>query len=249
MIVIEHLAKKFNGQPVLRDVSLSVDEGEILVVIGRSGCGKSVLLKHIIGLIKPDAGRIEVDGTDITVLNQKDIYEMRKKFGMVFQGSALFDSMTVGENLMLGLREHLELSPVELAERVREGLALVGLSGIEEKRPAELSGGMKKRVGLARAMVMRPKYILFDEPTTGLDPIMRDIVDKVILDLNRKLSITAIVVTHDMVSSYKVAHRIVMLHRGVICGGGTPDTIRNTDDPVIRQFIDGSAKGPIQPYQ
>ena len=249
MITIEHLAKQLDGQPVLRDVSFSVEDGEILVVIGRSGCGKSVLLKHIIALMKPDAGRVLVDGTDITDLGERDVYEMRKKFGMVFQGGALFDSMTVAENLTLGLREHYDLSAEELEERVRDALGLVGLSGVEEKRPAELSGGMKKRVALARAMIMRPKYILFDEPTTGLDPIMTDIVDDVILDLCKKMTVTAIVVTHDMVSAYKIADRIVMLHRGVICGGGTPEEIRNTDDEVIRQFVEGRAEGPIRPYQ
>ena len=239
MIEIIHLRKAF-GKSVLKDVSLTIESGETMVVIGRSGCGKSVLLKHITGLLRPDGGTLLVDGRDVTRLNGLELDEVRKRFGF------LFDSMTVGENVGIGLKIHTDRTEAEIGERVRTCLQMVGLSGVEEQKPAELSGGMRKRVGLARAIAMNPEYILYDEPTTGLDPIMADIINDLILDMNRRLSVTAIAVTHDMVSAYKIADRIAMLHDGVIHMVGTPDEIRNCDDPLVQQFILGRGEGPIK---
>ena len=227
---------------VLRGVNLSVGEGECVVIIGRSGCGKSVLLKHIIGLIKPDAGEILVGERDIAKLGANELRDMRKKFGMVFQGAALFDSMDVLENVGIGLKEHLNLPDMKIREIVREKLKLVGLDGIEEKRPAELSGGMKKRVALARAIAMDPECLLFDEPTTGLDPVMAETINKLIRELQRKLSVTAVAVTHDMLSAYEIADRIAMLHEGKIVFEGTPAEVRACEDPVVKEFISATAK-------
>jgi phospholipid/cholesterol/gamma-HCH transport system ATP-binding protein len=247
MISIRRLKKSFTGKPVLQGVDLDIHDGESLAIIGRSGCGKSVLLKHIIGLMTPDQGTITIDGEDLATLSQERLYQVRQKFGVLFQGSALFDSMTVEENIALALREHNLMPEPRIQNVVEETLAMVGLPGIESLRPAELSGGMKKRVGLARAIALNPKYILYDEPTTGLDPIMADIINEMVIRLNETLSVTTIVVTHDMVSTYKVADRVVMLHRGVIIHSGTPGETRNSNDPVVRQFIEGNAEGPIQP--
>jgi phospholipid/cholesterol/gamma-HCH transport system ATP-binding protein len=245
MIEIIHLKKSF-GKPVLTDVTLTIAPGETTVIIGRSGCGKSVLLKHIIGLMKPDEGTLLVDGRDVTRMKGSELDQVRKRFGMLFQASALFDSMTVGENVGLSLSIHTNKTQEEIDERVRECLRMVGLSGIEALKPAELSGGMRKRVGLARAIAMNPEYILYDEPTTGLDPIMADIINDLILHMKHELSVTSIAVTHDMVSAYKIADRIAMLHDGVIRMVGTPDEIRSTDDPLVQQFIQGKAEGPIK---
>ncbi len=224
---------------------MTINKGETMVIIGRSGCGKSVLLKLIMGLMKPDSGKILVNGDDITSLNDSQLNKLRQKFGMLFQASALFDSMTVDENVGLGLREHTKLSEEEIKKRVKQKLRLVGLSGVDHLKPAELSGGMKKRVGLARAIAMDPEYVLFDEPTTGLDPIMADVINELIVNLRNALSITSIAVTHDIVSAYKIADRIAMLYDGKIIFVGTPDEVKNTDNPVVRQFIDGSSQGPI----
>lgn len=245
MIEIVHLKKSF-GKPVLIDVNLKIERGETMVVIGRSGCGKSVLLKHITGLLKPDEGTLMVDGQDVTRLKGAELDNVRKRFGFLFQGAALFDSMTVGENVGAGLTIHSKKSEDEIDERVRECLRMVGLKGIEELKPAELSGGMRKRVGLARAIAMNPEYILYDEPTTGLDPIMADIINDLILRMKDELDVTSIAVTHDMVSAYKIADRIAMLHDGEIRIVGTPDEIRNTDDPLVQQFILGKGEGPIK---
>lgn len=245
MIVIERLEKSFNGQRVLRGLDLTIQAGESLVVIGRSGCGKSVLLKHIIGLMRPDSGHVYIDGKDVTVMNETELNELRKRFGMVFQGAALFDSLTVGENVALPLREHTPLSENEILDRVKEKLGLVGLEGIEGAGPASLSGGMKKRVGLARAMAMDPEFILYDEPTTGLDPIMADAINDLIRSLQEKLSITSVAVTHDMRSAYKIGDKIAMLHDGKIIYEGTPDEIRKCEDATVCQFITGSASGPM----
>jgi len=245
MIEIKDVHKNFGENQVLRGVDLTIQKGETMVIIGRSGCGKSVLLKHIIGLLKPDKGKILVDGEDITSSNEGQLNKLRQKFGMLFQASALFDSMTVDENVGLGLREHTKMPEAEIQEKVRETLKLVGLSGIEEKKPAELSGGMKKRVGLARAIAMDPEYVLYDEPTTGIDPIMADVINELIINLRNTLSITSIAVTHDIVSAYKIADRIAMLYEGKIIFIGTPEETKNTDHPVVRQFIEGSAQGPI----
>ena len=247
MISIRGLSKSFTGKPVLQGLDLDIHDGECLSIIGRSGCGKSVLLKHIIGLITPDEGTISIDGEDLGAMSKERLYAVRQKFGILFQGSALFDSMTVEENIALALREHKLIPESEIQGVVDNTLTMVGLPGIESLKPAELSGGMKKRVGLARAIALNPRYILYDEPTTGLDPIMADIINEMIIRLNEKLSVTTVVVTHDMVSSYKVASRIVMLHRGKIIFSGSPEETRNASDPVVRQFIEGSAEGPIKP--
>src|SRR3989338_5459280 len=245
MIEAKKVVKAFNGRLVLNQLDLTVAKGETLVIIGRSGCGKSVLLKHIIGILKPDSGEILVDNVDVAILPPKQLNQLRMRFGMVFQGSALFDSMTVGENVGFNLIEHTSLSERAIRERVEESLELVGLKGIQELKPSELSGGMKKRVALARAICMRPEIVLYDEPTTGLDPIMADAINDLIIELHDKLKITSIAVTHDMTSVYKIATRVAMLYNGQIVQIGTSDEIRNTKDPIVRQFITGSASGPM----
>jgi len=204
-----------------------------------------VLLKHLVGLISPDSGHIYIDGEDITHYRRKKLFEMRMRFGMVFQGSELFDSATGGENVGLALREHTGKSGEEIAEICEEKLRMVGLPGISNKRPAELSGGMKKRVGFARAIAMEPECVLYDEPTTGLDPIMSDVINNLIIKLNDELDITSVVVTHDLASAYKVGNRIAMLHKGKIIFAGSPDEVRTSDNEIVRQFIEGSAEGPI----
>jgi phospholipid/cholesterol/gamma-HCH transport system ATP-binding protein len=245
MIEIADLRKSLGGRPVLEGVNLKVARGETVVVIGRSGCGKSVLLKHIIGLMKPDAGSIVVDGVEVTSLKGKELFEFRKRFGMLFQGAALFDSLSVWENVGLGLLEHTDLGEDEIRKMAREKLALVGLTDVEDLRPAELSGGMKKRVGLARAIAMDPQVVLYDEPTTGLDPIMADVINQLIKSLQAALKITSIAVTHDMKSAYKIGDRLAMLYGGRIVFEGSPEEIMHTRDEAIRQFIEGRAEGPI----
>ena len=245
MIEIINLSRSFNKNKVLDNLNLIINSGEVIVIIGRSGCGKSVLLKHIIGLIKPDIGQIIIDGNDVTRFEEYEMDKLRLSFGMLFQGAALFDSMTVGENVGFTLREHTSMSEAEIRKKVANSLELVGLKGIEDLMPSELSGGMKKRVGLARAICNSPKIILYDEPTTGLDPIMADAINDLIIDLNKKLNVTSIVVTHDMVSAYKISDRVAMLYKGKIVAIGSPDDIKNTKDPVVKQFITGAAKGPI----
>lgn len=245
MIEIINLCKSFEGNIVLENLNLNIQKGETMVIIGRSGCGKSVLLKHIIGIMKPDSGQVVIDDIDITRLNQKQLNDFRMKFGMLFQGAALFDSLTVGENVGFALYEHTNLSTSQIRKRIKECLAHVGLTGIEHLKPAELSGGMKKRVGLARAITVNPEIIMYDEPTTGVDPIMGDAVNDLIVELHDKLNITSIAVTHDMVSAYKIADRIAMLYEGKIIETGTPDEIKNTKNPVVKQFITGAATGPI----
>ncbi len=245
MIEIKGIFKSFENNQVLRGVDLTINKGETAVIIGRSGCGKSVLLKLIMGLLKPDSGTILVNGDDVTSLNDNQLNKVRQKFGMLFQASALFDSMTVDENVGLGLREHTKLSENQVRQKVEGKLRMVGLSEVEQLKPAELSGGMKKRVGLARAIAMDPEYVLFDEPTTGLDPIMADVINELIVSLRNTLSITSIAVTHDIVSAYKIADRIAMLYEGKIVFVGTPEEVKNTDNPLVRQFIEGSSQGPI----
>lgn len=246
-ICIEGLKKYLGGQPVLRGVNLEVLPGETLGVVGRSGCGKTVLLKHIIGLMWPDAGRVLIDGRELARMSQEELYETRRRFGMLFQSSALFDSMTVGENVALGLMHNTDLSSSGIEEKMQECLRMVGLHGLEDKMPNELSGGMKKRVGLARAVAMDPEIMLFDEPTTGLDPIMSAVIDEVIADLVERLKTTAVVVTHDMRTVNSICHRVAFLHRGIIFAEGTPEEITNSHDEVVAQFIAGSADGPIRP--
>ena len=246
MIQISHLKKSFGSKLVLRDVNLDIHRGETLVIIGQSGCGKSVLLKLIMGLLKADEGYILVDGEDVTRCSLTALYRIRQKFGMLFQGAALFDSMTVEENLAFAIREHSNLSETDIQQRVRTRLKLVGMPDVTHLKPAELSGGMKKRVALARALMLDPEFVLFDEPTTGLDPIMADVINEMIIDCSRELDITSIVVTHDMTSAYKVADRIAMMHDGRIVFDGTPEEIQNVKDAAVQQFIIGSAEGPIK---
>ena len=249
MIQIRGLHKWFGSNHVLRGLHFEIQEGETVVIIGRSGCGKSVLLKHITRILEPDQGSVAVEGKDILSLSPAELDEFRLKIGMLFQGAALFDSLSVRENVGFSLYEHGTHAMADIDSRVREKLALVGLAGIEDKMPSELSGGMKKRVGLARAICYEPKIILYDEPTTGLDPINADAINDLILRMQEKLKVTSIVVTHDMTSAYKVANRIAMLYEGKIIGMGTPDEIKNTKHPVIKQFIMGSASGPITDEQ
>ncbi len=244
-IDIINLSKFFEGRKVLDNLNLSIRQGETMVIIGRSGCGKSVLLKHIIGLMSPDFGQVFIDKVDITSLREKQLHDLRMRFGMLFQGGALFDSLSVGENVGFALLEHTAMPKADIYKRVRECLTMVGLKGIENLKPAELSGGMKKRVALARAICMRPGIILYDEPTTGLDPIMSDAINDLIKALHDRLQVVSIVVTHDMTSAYKIGDRIAMLYNGKIIEVGTPQQIKDTANPVVRQFITGSAKGPI----
>ena len=246
MIKIKNVHKSFGDNRVLSGVNLEIEDGETITIIGGSGCGKSVLLKHIVGLLKPEVGEIEVDGQEITRLGIEELAEVQKKFGVLFQGAALFDSLTVGENIAFGLRMLTDLGEREIRRRASEKLSMVGLEGIEELMPAELSGGMKKRVALARAIAMNPEYILYDEPSTGLDPIMADVINNLILDLQEKLKISSIAVTHDMVTAYKISDRIAMLYEGRIEEIGTPQEIRETKNSVVRQFITGSSQGPIK---
>ncbi len=245
MIEIIDLHKSFGSLRVLNGVNLTVEKGESMTVIGGSGSGKSVLLKHIIALLFPDRGRVIVDGQMLNDLDERGLNEMRKKFGMLFQGAALFDSLTVWENVGFGLKQHTKLSDKEIRKLATEKLALVGLKDVEDKMPADLSGGMKKRVGLARAIAMDAAIILYDEPTTGLDPITADAINDLIVDLRKKLGVTSVSITHDMQSAYKISDRIAMLYKGQIQEIGTPEQIRNTTNPIVRQFITGSAVGPI----
>ncbi|HTL46745.1 MAG TPA: ABC transporter ATP-binding protein [Verrucomicrobiae bacterium] len=245
MIEIKNLHKWFGSHHVLKGVNLTIKDGETMVIMGQSGCGKSVLIKHILALLEPDQGTVLIDGVDIFTLSPAELDEFRPKLSMLFQGAALFDSLNVRENVGFSLYEHTHLTEDVIRERVREKLELVGLHDIEEYMPAALSGGMKKRVGLARAICNDPKIIMYDEPTTGLDPINSDVINDLILRMSDKLKVTSIVVTHDMTSAFKVGDRMAMLYKGQIIGLGTPEEFKNTQDPVIRQFISGSAKGPI----
>jgi len=246
VIRIRGLAKRLGRKQVLLDLDLDIPTGVTMVIMGRSGSGKSVLLKHIIGLMRPDAGSIEVDGRPTTGLAEGELNEVRKRFGMLFQSAALFDSLTVGENVALPLREHTTLSRDEIRQRVAERLEWVGLQGVEEMKPASLSGGMRKRVGLARAIAMDPAYILYDEPTTGLDPIMSDVINRLIRSLQQRIGVTSVVVTHDLHSAWHVGDQLALLHDGKVVFTGTPDEARDTTDPLVRQFIEGSSEGPIR---
>lgn len=242
MIEIRNLKKSFDEKIVLSGVNLDINKGETLVIIGKSGCGKSVLLKHIIGLLKPDEGYIKIEGMDITQFDRKKMYLLRKKFGFLFQGAALFDSMNVEENVGLALKENYRMTTSEIRKIVNEKLELVGLPGTNNMNPADLSGGMKKRVSLARALSTDPEYILYDEPTTGLDPVMSDAIDDLIKDLTEKLSVTSIVVTHDIFSVYDVADRVAMMEGGKIYFQGNPQELVKTKDSVIRDFLHRTSK-------
>ena len=240
-IVLKDVYKKFGNFEVLRGVNLEVNESEIFAIIGLSGCGKSVLLKHLLGLVSADSGHIFVDGEDISSFEGKDINRVRRKFGMVFQGAALFDSLDVYENVSFGLRRvQTDMSEASIKQKVMDVLNMVGLSGSENKAPSELSGGMRKRVGLARAIAMDPEILLYDEPTTGLDPVLSRVIDELIVKVNSTLKITTIVVTHDMTSVLNVADRVVMLHEGAIIEGGTPSDLQNTENKYLKEFFTSS---------
>jgi phospholipid/cholesterol/gamma-HCH transport system ATP-binding protein len=246
MIKLVDLHKSFGSQKVLNGLDIEIGDGRTTVIIGRSGGGKSVLLKHIIGLIRPDRGQVLIDGVDITKLNDRDLNEVRKKFGMLFQEAALFDSMTVGENVAFPLREHTSMAEHEIRETVAERLRSVGLTGVESKIPSELSGGMRKRVGLARAIAMNPQIVLFDEPTTGLDPVMTEAINRLIIDTQKRFNLTCVVISHDIRSIFEIGHAIAMLYEGKIIAYGTPEELRASRDPVIVQFLSGSTEGPIR---
>jgi phospholipid/cholesterol/gamma-HCH transport system ATP-binding protein len=241
MIQIQNVQKSFGDNQVLRGVDLNIETGQCVVVLGGSGCGKSVLLKLIMGLLACDAGSILVEGKDVTAMDLDDLYEIRKKFGMVFQGAALFDSLTVEENVGLGLRKHTLLSDAEIRDSVAEKLQHVGLSGVQRLKPSELSGGMKKRVSLARAIAMSPKYVLYDEPTTGLDPIVANSINDLISDLKKKLSVTSIVVTHDLGSAARVADKVSMLYKGKMVFDGGMEELLSSENVIVKSFIEGGA--------
>lgn len=243
------LVKKFGDITVLKGVNLEIYEGETFVIMGGSGCGKSTLLRHMIGNLKPTSGSVELLGRDITSLYGSQLDGLRKKIGMSFQSSALFDSMNVGENVSLPIKEHTKLERSVIDTMVAMKLELVGLRGFEKLMPSELSGGMRKRVGLARAIALDPRIIFYDEPTAGLDPIVAAVIDKLIIDLSKKLSVTSVVVTHDMQSVMRIADRIAMLYEGKVLQVGTPDEIKTSDNPMVQQFISGSYDGPIRFFQ
>ena len=247
MIQLRDVWKRLGARDVLRGVDLDVTRGESVVIIGRSGTGKSVILKHVVGLLRPDRGQVTVLGQEVPSLAERELLSLRESMGMLFQGGALFDSMTIGENVGLALREHTPLPDAQIEMVVKEKLALVGLDGVQEMRPASLSGGMKKRAALARALALNPKIMLYDEPTTGLDPITADLINQLIRRLQERLTITSITVTHDMRSAYHIADRIAMLHEGRIHAVGTPAEVQASTDPIMRQFIEGSSEGPLAP--
>ncbi|MCS6984742.1 MAG: ABC transporter ATP-binding protein [Leptospiraceae bacterium] len=244
-ISIRNLSKSFGPKQVLKGVNLDIYEGEIFYVIGKSGTGKSVLLKHISALMRPDSGTIYIDGEDIFALKEKELYRVRRKMGVLFQMAALFDSMSVYENVAFALRRFYNLSEEEIARQVKEKLAMVGLSQVEHLNPADLSGGMQKRVGLARAIAFGPEIVLYDEPTTGVDPILAAAVDDLILKLNRELKVTSVVISHDMKSVFRTAHRVALLYNGNFIKIGTPQELRESEDPLVRQFVEGRAEGPM----
>jgi len=245
IIEIKEIYKKFGSQQVLKGLSLNIPKGLVTVIIGRSGGGKSVLLKHIIGLLKPDAGQIIFDGVDLVTADEKTLQGIRKRFGMLFQEGALFDSLNLEDNIGFPLFEHTKLSDKEVYERVREVMAMVGLTGAEKKFPSEISGGMRKRAGLARAIISNPEVILFDEPTSGLDPVMSATIDNLIVDIQKRLNVTCIVISHDIKSTFRIAHKIAMLYEGQIIAEGTPEQMQNYDNAYLKQFIGGLTEGPM----
>jgi len=245
VIEVSNLMRQFGDRTVLKDISFNVDRGETLVIMGGSGCGKSTLLRHIIGSMKPTSGSVKIFSEEITTMSEREIERIRKRFGMLFQSGALLASLTVGENVALPLEQHTAKSPEEIEEAVEQKLKMVGLSGFEDLKPAEISGGMKKRVGLARALALDPELLFSDEPTSGLDPIMTAVVDQLTLKLTHGEHLTAVVVTHDMTSAFRIATRMIMLGHGSIVAQGTPGEIRNSSNPEVQQFINGEADGPI----
>jgi len=247
MIRLIDVHKAFGPKRVLEGFTLDVVEGETMVIIGYSGTGKSVAIKHIVGLLEPDSGEVWVDGLEVPLLGRRELYQLRARIGYVFQFAALFDSLSIGENVAMGLRKQQELSEREIADRVHEALDLVDLPDVADRFPAELSGGMRKRVGIARAIALRPKYILYDEPTTGLDPVTSAVIDQLMIRMREKLGVTSIVITHDMRSAYTVGTRIAMLYQGRVRQVGTVDEVQRTIDPIVRQFIEGRATLEAQP--
>jgi len=241
VIKLVDVHKSFGAKRVLEGFNLEISEGETMALIGYSGTGKSVAIKHIVGLLEPDSGQVFVDGKEVPKLPRSELYELRSHIGYVFQFAALFDSFSIGENIAMGLRKQGILRPEEIDTRIRESLELVDLPGVENKFPAELSGGMRKRVGIARAVALRPKYMLYDEPTTGLDPVTSATIDELMIRMREALGVTSVVITHDMRSAYAVASRIAMLYEGRVRQVGTVEEIKNTRDPVVRQFIEGRA--------
>src|SRR5215212_7260425 len=242
MIQLKNVHKAFGPKRVLDGFTLDVPEGETMVIIGYSGTGKSVAIKHIVGLLEPDSGEVWVDGVNVPELSRRDLYALRARIGYVFQFAALFDSYSIGENVAMGLRKQGELSEREINQRVDEALDLVDLPNVRDRFPAELSGGMRKRVGIARAIALRPKYILYDEPTTGLDPVTSAVIDQLMIRMRDKLGVTSIVITHDMRSAYRVGTKIAMLYEGKVRQVGSVEQIRNSTDPVVRQFVEGRAE-------
>jgi phospholipid/cholesterol/gamma-HCH transport system ATP-binding protein len=246
MIRVIDLHKSFGEKRVLQSINLEVDRGETLVIIGQSGSGKSILIKHLIGLIMPDRGEIYVDGVETTRLSEEERYKVRRKFAMLFQGAALFDSLTVLQNVSFGLERYTDQTHQKIEQMARQALHRVGLMGVENLMPFELSGGMRKRVGIARAIAYKPEIILYDEPSTGIDPIRADAINDLIIQMKNDLKVTSIVITHDMVSTYKVADRVAMLYQGKIIATGSPEEIRDSNNTIIQQFITGAAEGPIE---
>jgi phospholipid/cholesterol/gamma-HCH transport system ATP-binding protein len=242
MIQLIDVYKSFGTKRVLSGFTLDVVEGETMVIIGYSGTGKSVAIKHIVGLLEPDRGTVFVDGLEVPKLKRRELYELRARIGYVFQFAALFDSLTIGDNVAMGLRKQGTLTEPQIADRVNEALELVDLPNVATRFPAELSGGMRKRVGIARAIALRPKYLLYDEPTTGLDPVTSAVIDELMIRMRDRLGVTSIVITHDMRSAYRVGTRIAMLYDGRVRTVGTVDEIQDTTDPVVRQFIEGRAE-------
>jgi phospholipid/cholesterol/gamma-HCH transport system ATP-binding protein len=245
VIKVSGLKKSLGGRRILEGIDLQVRRGEILVIMGGSGCGKSTLLRHLMGALDPDEGRVEVFGQDLESLDEDGLNAVRKRFGVLYQSGALFNSLTVGENVLLPLREHSSLQEEILQIVMKMKLELVGLRGFESLMPSQLSGGMRKRVGLARAVALDPEIIFYDEPGTGLDPIMAAVIDKLVVDLSHKLGVTSVVVTHEMKSAFRIAHRMVMLYEGRIVAEGTPEEIRGSPNPLVQQFIRGEPDGPI----
>ncbi|MGH9419019.1 MAG: ABC transporter ATP-binding protein [Thermoanaerobaculia bacterium] len=245
MISMQHVDKTLGGRKVLDDMSIDVDRGESLVIVGGSGVGKSVTLKHMIGLMKPDRGHIVIDGHDISAMKDVELNSFRRKFGMSFQEGALFDSMSVFENIAFPLRRHTKFGETQIRERVDECLDLVHLEGVSSKRPSELSGGMRRRVGFARAISLKPEILLFDEPTTGLDPVISDVIAGLIVEMDRTLNTTTVTITHDMKVAFKIADRVAMLYEGRIVEEGTPEEFQRSRNPIVQQFIEGRAEGPF----
>ena len=245
IISLQNLWKSFDRRQVLQDMSIDVEKGESLVIVGGSGTGKSVTLKHIIGLLKPDRGRVIIDGHDLTAMKDVELNQFRRRFGMSFQEGALFDSMSVFENIAFPLRRHTKMSEKEIRDRVDECLEDVHLHNVSKKRPSELSGGMRRRVGFARAISLKPEILLFDEPTTGLDPVISDVIAELIEEMDVKLGTTTVTITHDMKVAFKIADRVAMLYQGRIIEEGTPEEFQRSKNPIVEQFIEGRAQGPL----